>query len=97
MPASPVTNTTWHSAPTRILQPGVQSRNRVRPPWKGGKERQRDADERIDCRVAGRCPRAANKRVTSRTRQVECCRECAHSFDVRAPSLPAFECADAMH
>ena len=65
---------------------------------KGGRsEGQRHADEFVHRCVVGRCARAPNERVTCRTGQVECCGERTHGFDVRAPSFPALQRADAMY
>ena len=63
----------------------------------GRRKGQRHPDEFIHCCVVSRCPRAANKRVTGCTRQVECSRQRAHGLDVRPASLPALQRAHAMN
>jgi hypothetical protein len=42
-------------------------------------------------------PGARKERVTGRTAQVESRGQCAHGLDVRSPSFPAFQRADAMN
>ena len=57
---------------------------------------QRDGARFIDRCVVSRCPRAAEKRVTGRTRQVERRGQRAHGLDMRPPSLPALQRAHGM-
>ena len=64
-----------------------------------GRERQGQGDvtQFIDCRGVSGSPRARKQRVTGRTAQVKSRGQRAHGLDVRPPSFPALQRADAMN